>query len=228
MGVIDRAGLFAFAAAMGLGMAHNPRGKMGWKMIAAMLAAVALLAASGIHVEVPGGKGRELSFEQIITNVTSSFNETGNDGLDSTKEWRTDWWKDIIADTIRGKHFWDGKGFGINLADEYGYQVQKDHSLRSPHSAHMTVLGRMGVPGLVLWGLLHGVWALAVVDAYYKSRRNGDTRWSGLFLFLGAFYVRISHQQQLRRLPGRPHGRHLVLGHLWHRRRSTLDLQAAT
>ena len=43
---------------------------------------------------------------------------------------------------------------GINLADEYGYQVMADHSLRSPHSAHMTVLARMGAPGFALCQLL--------------------------------------------------------------------------
>ncbi|HWE01396.1 MAG TPA: O-antigen ligase family protein [Tepidisphaeraceae bacterium] len=189
MGVIDRAGLVAFAVAMGLGMAHHPRGKVGWKMIGAMLAAAVLLAVTDFHVEIPGGKGRELSFRQIVVNVTSTFGDAGNDGLDSTKEWRTDWWKDIIADTIHGKRFWTGGGFGLNLADEYGYQVQQDHSLRSPHSAHMTVLARMGVPGLVLWAAVQLTWLLAILDAYYKSRRNRDARWCGLFLFLGAFWL---------------------------------------
>ncbi|HZK80585.1 MAG TPA: O-antigen ligase family protein [Humisphaera sp.] len=189
MGVIDRAGLVAFTVAMLLGMAHNPRGKIGWKMIGAMAAAVVLLAISNFHVEIPGGKGRELSFQQIVINVKSTFGDAGNDGLDSTKEWRTDWWKDIIADTIHGKRFWTGGGFGLNLADEYGYQVQQDHSLRSPHSAHMTVLARMGVPGLVLWAAVQLTWLLAILDGYYRSRRNGDKRWSGLFLFLGAFFL---------------------------------------
>jgi hypothetical protein len=189
MGVIDRAGLVAFTAAMGLGMAHRPTGKVGWKMIGAMAAAVVLLAVCNFHIEIPGGKGRELSFQQIVVNVVSTVGDADNDGLDSTKEWRTDWWKDIIADTVHGKRFWTGAGFGINLADEYGYQVQADHSLRSPHSAHMTVLARMGVPGLAVWAVVQLTWLLAVLDAYYKSRRNRDARWSGLFLFLGAYWL---------------------------------------
>ena len=189
MGVIDRAGIVSFSAAMGLGMGHNPRGPIGWKMLGGLLAAVVLLAVTGIHIEIPGGKGRDISFDQIAINVRSMVGDAGNDGLDSTKEWRTDWWKDIIADTFHGKYFWTGKGFGINLADEYGYQVLQDHSLRSPHSAHMTVLARMGVPGLLLWAMVQGIWAISVLRAYVESRRNDEKSWASLFLFLGAFWL---------------------------------------
>jgi hypothetical protein len=185
---IDAAGMVSFGAAMGLGMAHQPKNMMGWRMIGAVVTAVILLGVTGIHVEIPNGKGRELSFEQIIINVRSTFGDVGTDGLDSTKEWRKEWWKDIIRDTVRGKHFWGGKGFGINLADEYGYQVG-NQTLRSPHNAHMTILARMGVPGLALWIAVQAAWGLGILDAYYKTRRSGDRPWSGLFLFLGAFWL---------------------------------------
>ncbi len=188
MGAIDRAGTLSFGAAMGLGMIHQPRGTMGWRMIGGVLAAVILLGLSGVHIPIPNGKGREISFDQIVTNVRSTFGDVGSNGLDSTKEWRMEWWKDIVRDTVCGKYFWDGKGFGINLADEYGYQVG-NRTLRSPHNAHFTVLARMGVPGLVLWILVQGAWGLGILDAYIKSRRSVDRPWSGLFLFLGAFWL---------------------------------------
>ena len=192
---------------MGLGMAHHPRGAIGWRMIGAILGAVLLLAVSGVHIEIPGGKGRELSFHQIVLNVKSTFGDVGSDGLDSTKEWRMEWWKDILRDTFgslkygpgdgaqsthrswsRGRYFWGGMGFGVNLADEYGYQVG-DRSLRSPHNGHMTLLARTGVPGLALWALVQMSWGAAVLNGYYRARRSGDARWSGLFLFLGAFWL---------------------------------------
>lgn len=207
MGVIDRAGVVSFGAAMALGMAHRPRGPIGWRIIGAIGAAVMLLALTGIHVEIPGGKGRELSFDQIVMNVRSTFGDVGSDGLDSTKEWRVEWWNDILHDTFghviysqsgrgqsthrtwaRGRYFWGGKGFGINLADEYGYQVG-DRSLRSPHNGHMTILARMGVPGLMLWILVQAAWGLPILSAYYQTRRAGDTRWNALFLFLGAYWL---------------------------------------
>ena len=188
MGAIDRAGMVSFGSAMALGMAQNPRGTMGWRMLGALAAGVVLLAVTGISVEVPNGKGRELSFAQIVSNVRSTFGDVGTDGLDSTKEWRTNWWKDIVHDTVGGKHFWTGQGFGINLADEYGYQVG-DRTLRSPHNAHMTILARMGVPGLVAWIVVLGAWALMILDAWYRARRAGEAQWAGLFLFLGAFWL---------------------------------------
>jgi hypothetical protein len=188
MGVIDRAGTISFGLAMCLGMIHKPKSLVGWRMIGGVIGAVVLLGVTGLHVEIPGGKGREFSFEQITTNILSTFGDVGADGLDSTKEWRTNWWKDIIDDTARGKYFWDGKGFGVNLADEYGYQVG-DRTLRSPHNAHMTILARMGMPGLVVWILVEGLFGLSMLDSYYKARRNRDERWSGLFLFIGAYWL---------------------------------------
>ena len=47
----------------------------------------------------------------------------------------------------------------------------------------------MGVPGLALWVAVQVTWVLAILNAYYKSRRKRDARWSGLFLFLGAFWL---------------------------------------
>jgi hypothetical protein len=74
-----------------------------------------------------------------------------------TMLWRFDWWKKIVDYTFKGPYFWTGKGYGINLADDDGFQVMPDHSLRSPHNAFMTVLARSGVPGLVLWLAFLGV-----------------------------------------------------------------------
>lgn len=191
MGVIDRAGLVSFCAASGTGLLHRPLCKPLWRTIGAATAALLLFALTGVSIEIPGGKGRALSFHQVVVNLQSTFGDAGNDGLDSTKEWRTDWWRDIVAGTLHGPDRWTGKGFGVNLADAYGYQVQADHSLRSPHSAHMTVLARMGAPGLALWGVVQLTWLLAMVDAYYKSRRRGDRRWSSLLMFLMAFWLAL-------------------------------------
>ena len=188
LGAIDRGGMVSFAAAMGLGMVHRPRSSMGWRMIGAIVLAIILLGVTGLRIEIPNGKNRELSFDQIVTNVVSTFGDVGTDGLDSTKEWRTEWWKDIINDTAKGPYFWDGKGFGLNLADYYGYQVG-DRSLRSPHNAHMTILARMGVPGFLLWIIVQASLGLAILDRYYKTRRSGNVQWNALFLFVGAYWL---------------------------------------
>ena len=80
--------------------------------------------------------GRELSVGQMIDNVTSLFGEAERPGLEGTKEFRLRWWATIADYTIGGPFFWTGKGFGINLADDDGFQPTADRSLRAPHNGH--------------------------------------------------------------------------------------------
>ena len=189
MGVIDRAGMVAFGSVFALCFIARPgRGAAAGALLAIVLA-VGVLWISGLSIEVPGGKGREISFSQIMTNLSSVAGDTGSDGLDSTKEWRLDWWKDIIGYTINGEYFWTGKGFGINLADDDGYQVNQDKSLRTPHSVHMTFLARAGVPGIALWEATQAAWAICIVRAYFNARSRGQRRWESLFFFLFCYWM---------------------------------------
>jgi hypothetical protein len=188
LSVVDRAGLLSFGMAMAASIVRNVKAKTPWMIIGVSVAAVFLLFVTKAHIPIPGGKGRELSFDQVMTNITSITSDSGSEGMDSTKEWRLSWWKDIVAENLTGRFMWTGRGFGINLADEYGYQVQADHSLRSPHSAHMTVLARMGAPGLALWIILQLTWAWGIVRSYWISRQAGDPRWQGVFFFLGIYW----------------------------------------
>jgi hypothetical protein len=189
MGVVDRAGLVAFGAAVVLCLLLAPRSSAPRRIIVLGVAGAFALWASGLRLEVPGGKGREISFQQFATNIGSIFGDANNDGLDSTKEWRVNWWRDIRDYTVNGKYFWTGKGFGINLADDDGYQVLSDGSLRSPHSVHMMVLARAGVPGVALWGLTQLVFGCGITAAHFRCRRLGHDRWARLFLFVGTYWL---------------------------------------
>ncbi len=189
MGVIDRAGLVAFVVVLGICMAAKPYHKIAWRTGAMLLLGLVILWVVDVRFAIPGGKGREVSFDQFVINFKSMFADQGSDGLDSTKEWRLDWWKEIISYTFKGRYFWTGKGFGINLADDDGFQVMDDHSLRNPHNVHMTVLARMGVPGLAFWAALHVAWCSGIFISYLRSRARHQTEWSGLFLFLFCFYL---------------------------------------
>jgi hypothetical protein len=196
MGVIDRAGLLAFLASTAIVAVCRPLHPIIWRLAAMAFGVVFALWITGVHIAVPGGKGRDISFDQIATNVGSLLgSDTGSDGLDSTKEWRIAWWKEIRQYTFHGPFFWTGKGFGVNLADDDGglgrnsFQVLNDHSLRAPHSAHMDFLAREGVPGLALWIGMQLFWGGSILNGYITARVRKDIRWRAVFLFLLASWV---------------------------------------
>jgi hypothetical protein len=187
-GTYDRAGLLSFLAVFAVCFVHQPQDCSLWRLIAIGVCGVVLLAATNIRVKMPE-REREISFDQLVANLSSLAGTSRAGDLDDTKQWRLEWWGDIIKYTVDGKYCWTGKGFGINLADDDGYQVQEDDSLRSPHNGHLTMLARGGVPGLVLWALVQLHWACSLLGGYVRSRRAGERRWTGLFLFLLAYWL---------------------------------------
>jgi O-antigen ligase/polysaccharide polymerase Wzy-like membrane protein len=141
-----------------------------------------------INPQVNLGIERTLSFQQITENVTSIFGESSTQ-TESTKEWRLRWWEGIVDYTINGPYFWDGKGYGVNLADSDGFQVEADGSLRSPHSAHFEILARSGVPGLALWIAVQlAVW-FVLFRAARRARQRGATWWLAVAAWLGVYWL---------------------------------------
>ena len=153
MGIQTRGGLLAFLAGFLVCILTRPHARAPRLVLAAAVCGFVVLAVTNVRFQVekgnPTSPGRErlLSFEQLIENLASISSESTVGDLDGTKQWRLDWWATIVDYTIHGDYFWEGKGFGINLADDDGFQVDlEDHSLRSPHNGHLTILARAGVP----------------------------------------------------------------------------------
>jgi hypothetical protein len=138
---------------------------------------------------------RQVSVRQIVTNVLSIFSDSSSSRNESTKEWRLNWWSDIIDYTVHGPYFWSGKGFGVNLADSDGYQtsdiLREEATLRSPHNAHMTILARAGVPGLILWAFALGSWLVAIGRQFLVARQLNDIWWTRVFAFLISFWTAL-------------------------------------
>lgn len=195
MGAYERAAMFAFGAVFCLCWAFRPGHRILVRLAVMAGLGLAALGISGIVTEVPvadSSKIREISFQQFASNITGVFHATDVGDLDDTKEWRLNWWGEIIGYTLKrenGDYFWQGKGFGVNLADDDGFQVMPDHSLRSPHNANMAILARTGVPGLALWIIMQLGWACAIVSALFESLRSGDKQWAGFFLFIFAYWL---------------------------------------
>jgi hypothetical protein len=152
------------------------------------------------------GQGRTLSVSQFVDNLTSIVSSGDSSALEGTKEFRLAWWGKIIDYTVDGPYFWTGKGFGVNLADDDGFQVYADHSLRAPHNGHIEVLARSGVPGFVLWILLNATIGISLLVAANEARRLGRTKWVAihgwLFVAWAAALVNASFDPYLQG----PHG----------------------
>lgn len=185
--VANRAGLVAFAATLLVAGAFRPRSIWLGRIIVAGAVAGSLLLAAAIEVELPGG--RVLSAADLTERVLSIGGWSEKSRYVNTAEWRLEWWGDIVTYTLFGEYFWQGKGYGINLATADGFQVTADDALRSPHNSHMTILARSGVPGIAAWCVLNGVWLRVIGGAIAKSRRNRHQAWMGLFIFIAAYWT---------------------------------------
>jgi hypothetical protein len=186
-GYATRGGLLAYVAGVGLCVLARPRNRVTLHLGGLIAAAVLLLAVSGVRI--PLGNYREISMQQFVEHIRSTTGTSSNEALEGTKLWRVAWWASIVDYTFAGERFWTGKGYGINLADDDGYQVTEDGSLRSPHNVHMTILARSGVTGLVLWLALQGVWAGTLVRTFWRSRRAGHEEWARLFIWLLSYWL---------------------------------------
>jgi hypothetical protein len=132
--------------------------------------------------------GRPATLQQMIENLLSIFGSSSDSGLEGSKQFRLAWWGNIVDYTVFGNYFWTGKGFGVNLADADGFQSTADHSLRSPHNSEMTVLARMGVPGLILWLLVLGAFGIGLLRAAAAHRRNGDAMLAAISAFIFVYW----------------------------------------
>lgn len=190
--VSNRGGMVAYVLGLGLAWLLRPRGTFGRsaKLVYAFfgLLVIGLIAGPVLELQVQGGS-RDLTVEQVVENVTSIFTSSGSNSLDGTKRWRLLWWGKIVDYTLGGPYFWDGKGFGINLAESDGFTLGDDGGLRSPHNGHLTVLARAGVPGAALWVLLHAVWFLGLLAAWMRARLAEQQRWTAVFAWIAAIWI---------------------------------------
>jgi hypothetical protein len=156
-------------------------------VVAALLIFGAILVAESTliqHEEVKDSSDRPISAQQIVENAKSIVGQSGSQ-TEGTKQWRLNWWDMIINDTLYGPNFWTGRGFGLNLADADGFAGTSESlaPLRSPHNAHMTLLARAGVPGVVLWALLLLSWGGMLLKAMAVANGRGHRQWANLFLW---------------------------------------------
>lgn len=130
---------------------------------------------------------REVTIDQSVRNITSIVAPEEGTALEGTRSWREEWWDKIIGYTVEGPYFWTGKGFGINLANDDGFAVDDAGTLRSPHNGHLTILARMGVPGLFLWLTFGAVFALTLLRTRSIFLRRDEIMLAGMAAWILAY-----------------------------------------
>jgi O-antigen ligase/polysaccharide polymerase Wzy-like membrane protein len=167
--------------------------KIGWKVLAlavpVLILALMVLETNVVTVKFNGS--RSLTGDQILANMGSLTGSSDAEGLDGTKEWRLIWWHNIINYTVFGPYFWTGKGFGVNLAQVDGPPgiTQDEIALRSPHNGNMTVLARMGVPGILMWVALNFTFVFRLIKAYLRATRLKAQFWSNVNLWILCYWL---------------------------------------
>jgi O-antigen ligase len=167
--------------------------KVGWKIAAsAIICSILVLGVLESNLITYKKRGRTFTVDQIADNLSSILGRgSQKSDTEGTKEWRLIWWANIVRYTIFGPYFWTGKGFGVNLALEDGPPgiTAEESALRSPHNGNMTILARMGVPGIVLWIALNFVFVFRLFKAYRVATRSGSQFWSGVNLWIVCYWL---------------------------------------
>lgn len=153
-GSLGRSNMLVCALALVIVLILKPRSRWDRPLILGVTI-LAIMIVTNLYstLEIDLGLPRKVSPEQLVENAVSIIGVGNNAAgdLETTKQWRLAWWDEIGNYTFNGDYFWTGKGYGVNLANADGFQVEEDESLRSPHNGHLTYLARSGVPGFLLW-----------------------------------------------------------------------------
>jgi hypothetical protein len=172
---------------IGFGVATAVALRRSVRVLPFLLTASALMTTLVLfNISLPVGGGQSLSTTNLMQNVVSIVSNKQDQGghggsqqnLNGSKKFRLRWWTKVVDYTVHGPYFWKGKGFGLNLADSDGFQLDSRHTLRAPHNSHITVLARMGVPGLASWVLLQLAFAGTMLAWSLRARRFGARLWS--------------------------------------------------
>ncbi|MPZ48195.1 MAG: O-antigen ligase domain-containing protein [Dehalococcoidia bacterium] len=185
-GTLNRGGLLAASVSTLTALSFRPSRNL---IPLAFIATVLISIAAVTNLSVDTGGHRDVSVDQLRRNALSIFGDD-DPSLRGTEEFRLRWWDKIIGYTWEGQHFWTGKGFGVNLATDDGFgNLLEDDSLRSPHNSHLTVLARMGVPGLALWIVLQAAFGYSMLAAYFRAKKNGFPLWAAINVWILVYWL---------------------------------------
>lgn len=158
LGTFNRGGMVAFMTGLGLYLFLIRKEELfkQWKDYGRLIPVLLILSLGIYSLTKVEDKvqGRNTGIEQLQKNFSSIFGGNPEGSLSDNIVWRLGWWNKIVDYTFAGPYFLQGKGLGINLTvdDEIPVDANTDRApLRSPHSFHMSILARYGVPVFGIW-----------------------------------------------------------------------------
>ena len=189
----NRGGLLAVLTVLTLFLVFNPMSRINRLVLPLVLIAMVLTAIDSQISLIDSG--RDYSIRQVFLNVESIFVDPLRPDVASTVSWRLEWWNTIINYTVFGDYFWTGKGYGINLAVSDGFVVGTGLNPmvmnRSPHNAHLTILARSGVPGLVFWCILQATIFVVLLRRYFSAKRARMLVLANVNLWILAYWLAL-------------------------------------
>lgn len=167
----------------------------------AAMGAVGLLCLALLKIaDVESGGGYLSRFSDKLLSVTDvsgtgTYRGTVGEMSADNNKFRTVWWQSVFDDTMAKAPVF-GLGFGYDLAagflrNYYGNSGQSDFTTRSPHSIWLTMLGRMGIIGLLAFTsvvilVLHGAFSAALRVARGRAPPESLAVWCAVVILLGA------------------------------------------
>jgi hypothetical protein len=155
-----RGGFLAEVGIFGLAFAYLPVGRrrrLVLSGICGLLVVLTVVWALDLRVH---RERRDLSLEQLTANLASITGSQENQELSGTVQWREQFWHQVVDDLLSSSAWATGLGFGPILPERYDVDVGATNNetstqpLRNVHNSHLTILARVGFPGLGLWVLL--------------------------------------------------------------------------
>jgi O-antigen/teichoic acid export membrane protein len=171
----NRGGFLAGAVTLFVAAVYLPSGRRRRLALPLVggLAAITLLV-SLLNVRLPISE-REISLQQVTSNISSIVHRENSQQLSGTVEWREKLWQRLRADMLSSGAWRTGLGFGPVLGERYGVSDPSDpRPLRNVHNSHLTIFARTGAVGLGVWVLLWLVWCLHLHR--WIRRRPGGVR----------------------------------------------------
>jgi hypothetical protein len=125
---------------------------------------------------------------------TGNYQNVASASSGANNRYRLEWWTVVLQDTWRSAPL-TGLGFGYNLTDhfilKYFNLISDDFSVRSPHSILMSVFGRTGILGIILFsfvilGMVKSTWLSVEISRTTHGTSKSLPYWCMVWAIFGS------------------------------------------